>query len=146
MYAQVAYLQAQLVQAKSQLANTLVDNRSIENQWTTTTTTTTNGNYPGIIQTAGFQTQSCPTTTTTTNRNNNNNNNYINNNNPISPQSSLDSIDQQNVSHDHHGMMVMAMQDYGGVIQAKSEGIIGKKRTHNDMGELQELALRMMRN
>uniref|UniRef100_A0A803LFE2 LOB domain-containing protein n=1 Tax=Chenopodium quinoa TaxID=63459 RepID=A0A803LFE2_CHEQI len=100
---QVAYLQAQLVQVKAQLANNLVDNRnSMENQWTTAATTAIEGNN--------------------------------------------NSIDQQNVSRDHQGMMIMAMQDYGGAISAKSEGIIGKKRSHNDMGELQELALRMMRN
>ncbi|XP_021768616.1 LOB domain-containing protein 16-like [Chenopodium quinoa] len=124
---QVAYLQAQLVQVKAQLANNLVDNRNnnMENQWTTATATTAiQGNnchnYP-TIQTSVFQTQSCPTITTTTRVDNND----INNN---------------------YRMMIMAMQDYGGVISAKSEGIIGKKRSHNDMGELQELALRMMRN
>lgn len=44
--------------------------------------------------------------------------------------------------------MIMAMHDViaSGVIQPKSEGIIGKKRSLNDMGELQELAIRMMRN
>ncbi|XP_021769874.1 LOB domain-containing protein 16-like, partial [Chenopodium quinoa] len=66
---QVAYLQAQLVQVKAQLANNLVDNRnSMENQWTTAATTAIEGNnshnYPSI-QTSVYQTQSCPTTTAT---------------------------------------------------------------------------------
>ncbi|KMT10335.1 hypothetical protein BVRB_5g120850 [Beta vulgaris subsp. vulgaris] len=131
---QVAYLQAQLMQVKGQLAN-----KNMENQWTTTTTLEGNNqNYLAGIQAGVFQTQSGVT---------NNSSNYMNNNNPISsPQSSLDSVDHhQNVTNDV-GMMVMAMQDYGGVIQAKTEGIIGKKRSLDDMGELQELALRMMRN
>ncbi|XP_010679216.3 LOB domain-containing protein 16 [Beta vulgaris subsp. vulgaris] len=131
---QVAYLQAQLMQVKGQLAN-----KNMENQWTTTTTLEGNNqNYLAGIQAGVFQTQSGVT---------NNSSNYMNNNNPISsPQSSLDSVDHhQNVTNDV-GMMVMAMQDYGGVIQPKTEGIIGKKRSLDDMGELQELALRMMRN
>lgn len=123
------------MQVKGQLAN-----KSMENQWTTTTTTTLEGNnqnYLAGIQAGVFQTQSGVT---------NNSSNYMNNNPISSPQSSLDSVDHhQNVTNDV-GMMVMAMQDYGGVIQAKTEGIIGKKRSLDDMGELQELALRMMRN
>ncbi|KAL2934733.1 LOB domain-containing protein 16 [Bienertia sinuspersici] len=148
---QVAYLQAQLIQVKTQLANTPVDNnRSMDHQWTSARVAGNNnisstGTIPNI-QNATFQNQSCPTSTTTTARVANNhsymNNNNINNNNPISPQSSLDSIDQIQ----DHGMMIMAMQDYGGVVQPKNEGIIGKKRSHNDMGELEELAFRMMGN
>ncbi|XP_074315826.1 LOB domain-containing protein 16-like [Silene latifolia] len=124
---QVTYLQAQLMQAKAQLANNLVDNcNNIENQWSGASMH--NNNYPSIQP--PFQSQSCLTSSTTTIPIQN----YINT--PISPQSSLDSIDQQQGSHDH----------YGGVIQHKLEGIVGKKRSLNEMGELQELALRMMRN
>ncbi|XP_057438569.1 LOB domain-containing protein 16-like [Lotus japonicus] len=54
---------------------------------------------------------------------------------PISPQSSLDSIDHN-------------MQDFHSRENNFSLHACSKKRTHNnnDLGELQELALRMMRN
>ncbi|KAK9684924.1 hypothetical protein RND81_10G243000 [Saponaria officinalis] len=128
---QVAYLQAQLIQAKAHIANN--NNHGIENQWSETLSRGHNNNYT-TMQPTFHQTQSCLTQ------------NYQNN--PTSsPQSSIESIEQQQGGHDHHmhHMMAMAMQDYGGVIQAKPEGIIGKKRSHNDMSELHELALRMMR-
>ncbi|XP_074315757.1 LOB domain-containing protein 16-like [Silene latifolia] len=129
---QVAYLQAQLMQAKAQLSNNQVHNHTMDqNQWSA------HHNFVGVP----------PTTTTATVTAQN----YVNN--PISsPQSSLDSIDYQQCGHghghghDHMDMVEMAMHDFGGVIQAKNEGIIGKKRSHDDIGELEELAIRMMGN
>lgn len=96
------------------------------------------------MQTPLFQNQSCPGRSEAVNNNNNvGNNNYMN---PISPQSSLESIDQQRSMSIDGMSMVMAMHELGAVIQTRAEGIIGKKRPHGDMSELQELALRMMRN
>ncbi|KAK7245380.1 hypothetical protein RIF29_40220 [Crotalaria pallida] len=61
--------------------------------------------------------------------------------NPISPQSSLESIDHSSNIND--GMVMQDIQSREHIsLQACS-----KKRYHsNDLGELQELALRMMRN
>lgn len=131
---QVAYLQAQLMQVKAQLGNTLVDTRNLENQWQGQIS------FPTIQTALQNQNQITPNY-------NNTPNNHTNYANPISPQSSLESIDQQQGS-DGGMSMIMAMHDViaSGVIQPKSEGIIGKKRSLNDMGELQELAIRMMRN
>ncbi|GAB4829515.1 hypothetical protein Ancab_019188 [Ancistrocladus abbreviatus] len=112
---QVAYLQAQLMQFEAQLATNLMDSRSLENnQWMG------NCNFPGIPTAPNYQP------------------NYLN---PISPQSSLKSIDQPND--------VMTIQDN----QSRSEEFLlyqqpcSRKRpsSDSDMGELQELALRMMK-
>ncbi|CAL0326865.1 unnamed protein product [Lupinus luteus] len=98
---QVAWLQAQLMQVKSELAQDMVESRNIENhQW------------PGNV--SGQQGQ------------------------PMNPQSSLESIDHSSNINDG-----MAMQD----IHRREDflfQVCSKKRSHN--GELQEIALRMMRN
>ncbi|KAL9227579.1 hypothetical protein vseg_003253 [Gypsophila vaccaria] len=131
---QVAYLQAQVMQAKAQVANY---NHGMEYQFCDTSRGHNNNHNASNIQPTLFHSQSCLTQ------------NYVTTpTNISSPQSSIESIDQQHQQQgDHMHMMAIAMQDYGrGVIQGKSEGIIGKKRSHNDMSELQELAFRMMRN
>ncbi|KAL9243014.1 hypothetical protein vseg_016956 [Gypsophila vaccaria] len=118
---QVAYLQAQLMQAKALLTN---NNGNIGNQcYEASLLEHNNNNNYSSIQPLYHHFQSCLTTTMSTPPMQN----YINT--PISPQSSLDSIDQQEVNS-----------------YAKTQGIIGKKRSLYDMGELEELALRMMRN
>ncbi|KAK7284100.1 hypothetical protein RJT34_18839 [Clitoria ternatea] len=110
---QVACLQAQLMQVKSQLAQNMVESRNIENQWP--------GNYSNNIAGQAMSNNPfCPT--------------YMN---PISPQSSLESIDHSSINDG------MSMHD----IQSRDD-FSSKKRSYNntDLGELQELALRMMRN
>ena len=103
------------MQVKAQLAQNQMNSRNLENQWP--------GNVGGQAPINPF----CAT------------NNYMN---PISPQSSLESIDHS-ISD---GMC--SMQD----IQSRSEDFslieaCSKRRSYNnEMGELQELALRMMRN
>lgn len=60
--------------------------------------------------------------------------------NPISPQSSLDSID-------HNSDIAMNMQEIQSSGSEFSYQACSKKRPYNgDLGELQALALRMMRN
>ena len=131
-------MQAQLMQVKAQMASSNLE----VNQWEGGVISNPCINNINM-QTPLFQNQSCPGGSEAVNNNNVGNNNYMN---PISPQSSLESIDQQQ-SMSIDGMpMVMAMHELGAVIQTKAEGIIGKKRPHGDMSELQELALRMMRN
>ncbi|KAG2405885.1 LOB domain-containing protein [Vigna angularis] len=101
----VACLQAQLMQVKAQLAQNLMESRNMENnnhQWA--------GNH-SVAMNHPF----CPT--------------YMN---PISPQSSLESIDHSSMNDG------MSMQD----IQSREE----RAYNNNELGELQELALRMMRN
>ncbi|XP_027352961.1 LOB domain-containing protein 16-like [Abrus precatorius] len=112
---QVACLQAQLMQVKAQLAQNLMESRNIEKQWPG------NNNVAGLPMNSSF----CP-------------NNYMN---PISPQSSMESIDHNSIN-DGMGMQdIQSREDFS--FQASS-----KKRSYNnhDLGELQELALRMMRN
>ncbi|KAK7336848.1 hypothetical protein VNO77_17398 [Canavalia gladiata] len=113
---QVACLQAQLMQVKAQLAQNMMESRNIENQWQGN-----NNNVGG----QGMNNPFCPT--------------YMN---PISPQSSLESIDHSSMN-DGMGMQdIQSREDFS--FQASS-----KKRSsynNNDLGELQELALRMMRN
>ncbi|EEF41439.1 LOB domain-containing protein 16 [Ricinus communis] len=116
---QVACLQAQLMQVKAQLAQSMVDSsRNMENQWQgnnicgmPSSSIAISNNYAAIYT------------------------------NPISPQSSLESVE-----HNFDG--VISMQD----IQSSREDFAyqssAKKRPYNssEWGELQELALRMMRN
>ncbi|XP_059433117.1 LOB domain-containing protein 16 [Corylus avellana] len=108
---QVACLQAQLMQVKAQMAQSLVESRSIENQW---------GGSVGGVATG-------PTSFPS----------YMN---PISPQSSLESID-----HSNDGMN---MQEIQSCRENCSFQPCCKKRVayNNELGELQALALRMMRN
>jgi len=61
-------------------------------------------------------------------------------NNPISPQSSLDSIDYSSSMNDG-----MSMQDVQSGEDFSFQACSWKRSYNNDLGELQELALRMMR-
>ncbi|CAJ1968961.1 unnamed protein product [Sphenostylis stenocarpa] len=107
---QVASLQAQLVQMKAQLDQNQMVPTNLENHWSE------NVGHP-------FN-PFCPTSM----------------NNPISPQSSLDSIDYSSNIND--GMCMQDVQSGDFSFQACSM----KRSYNNDLGELQELALRMMRN
>lgn len=106
---QVACLQAQLMQVKAQVAQSMVDSRGIENEW---------GGINGGVATGP---------------------NFPSYMNPISPQSSLESID-----------IGMNMQEIQSCREDCSFQPCCKKRVvpynMNDLGELQALALRMMRN
>ena len=112
-------MQAQVMQAKAQLAQGLIDtSKNIQNpQW------------PSIAAASA----------------NNYNPNYMN---EISPQSSLDSIDHHNNNNNSDGVgdnyYNMQQEDIN------NEVLSSKKRPYNysqaELGELQELALRMMRN
>ncbi|XVF80934.1 hypothetical protein PTKIN_Ptkin15bG0115400 [Pterospermum kingtungense] len=111
---QVAFLQAQLMQVKAQLAQNAMNNsHNIDGQW--------QGNFSGVPN-------SMPST-------------YPSYMNPISPQSSLESVELNSADN-------MNMHE----IQSRSEEFsfqgYPKKRSNNstDLGELQALALRMMRN
>jgi hypothetical protein len=103
-------LQAQLMQVKAQLAQSLVDSRNIESQWA--------GNIGGVPTGPTF-----PTT-------------YMN---PISPQSSLESID-----HSNDGMNMQEIQSFRE--DCLFQACCKKRPFNSDLGELQALALRMMRN
>jgi len=59
--------------------------------------------------------------------------------NPISPQSSLESIDHSSINDGMSMQDIQSREDFQ--IHAKERGY-----NSNDLGELQELALRMMRN
>ncbi|XP_057744793.1 LOB domain-containing protein 16-like [Arachis stenosperma] len=124
---QVACLQAQLMQVKAQLAHQNMQNH--HNQW--------NNNNIGVGQTLLF------------NNYNNNNNQFCPTNNDInympSPQScSLDeSIDQSSIISDGIMSMLSTVEDFS--FQACSKRI-SSSYNDSDLSELQELALRMMRN
>lgn len=107
---QVAYLQGQLMQMKAQLAQNAMNSHNMESQW--------QGNLSGG--------PSIPT--------------YPIYMNPISPQSSLESVELNSADN-------MNMQE----IQSREEfsnfhGYSRKRPYNSDLGELQALALRMMRN
>ncbi|KAK8588365.1 hypothetical protein V6N12_022811 [Hibiscus sabdariffa] len=96
------------MQVKAQLAQNAMNSHHIENQW--------QGDVCGTIP--------CVPSYHPT---------YVN---PISPQSSLDSVELNSGD-------TMNMQE----IQSREEFYLPKKRPYNnDLGELQALALRMMRN
>ncbi|KAF8394301.1 hypothetical protein HHK36_020508 [Tetracentron sinense] len=106
---QVACLQAQLMQVKAQMAQYLVDSRHVENGLPS-------GNIIG-----GHPLLNYPT--------------YVH---PISPQSSLESID-----HSSDGVVMQEIQSRDDLpVQPCTQ----KRLSQNDLGELQALALRMMRN
>ncbi|KAK7393429.1 hypothetical protein VNO78_21985 [Psophocarpus tetragonolobus] len=108
---QVASLQAQLMQMKAQLDQNQIESMNMENYWSENVGQTFN--------------PFCPTSM----------------NNPISPQSSLDSIDYSSFSDGMSMQNVRSSEDF------TLEAFSNKKKTYNnDLGELQELALRMMRN
>lgn len=122
IYIQVACLEAQVIQVKAQLAQKMM---SIENS-------------------------SSQAYLMNHNNNNNNLNNMINMS-PISPQSSLDSID-------NGSMVMMSMQEQDDFCFQHQPSSSSNKnlsssssyscdiQNNNDFGELQQLALRMMRN
>lgn len=125
---QVACLQAQLMQAKAQLAQNFIDqSRNIENnnQWVGVNSVingASGANMPNLYL----------------------NNNYVNY--PISPQSSLDSVDQNGSD-----LIMNAHQEIQSGRPSSEDFLVhqacSKKRPNNgDLGELQALALRMMRN
>ncbi|KAK0582444.1 hypothetical protein LWI29_025741 [Acer saccharum] len=121
---QVACLQAQLMQVKGQVAHqNMMDSRNgSEKQWG-------GNNYNSSTSSGGvgsYPTSYNPTT------------NYMN---PISPQSSLESAEHSNSYYDH-GMNMHEIDSRDG------SGFLKKQRPYNttDLGELQALALRMMRN
>ncbi|KAL5796558.1 hypothetical protein ACOSQ2_001378 [Xanthoceras sorbifolium] len=113
---QVACLQAQLMQMKAQLGQNMMDSRNAENQWA-------GNNSGGGV--ASYPTYNTPT-------------NYMN---PISPQSSLESADHSNYDG-------MNMHEIDSREDLSFQPGFYKKRPYNttDLGELQALALRMMRN
>lgn len=131
---QVAYLQAQLMQAKSQLSQNLVDHQSSSSSSSRNTEfhewNTSHGIGIGIgSSSSGAYAFPFP-----------NYGNYYSN---ISPQSSLDSMEHQN-----DGMMQEIEEssrvNYNGTFQGVS---YSKKRpSQTDLGELQALAFRMMKN
>ncbi|KAJ9564832.1 hypothetical protein OSB04_000798 [Centaurea solstitialis] len=120
---QVACLQTQLMQTKAQIAQGFYDSRNIENQW------------PGSMA-ASTAYQNYPNFATIMNGN-------------LSPQSSLESIDHSN---DEMGVQDQKQSRddhrYGGHdISFQHIYNNNKKRPFpSDLGELQELAVRMMRN
>ncbi|KAG5066242.1 hypothetical protein JHK86_009973 [Glycine max] len=111
----VACLQAQLMQVKAQLTQNLVESRNIENNHQRQGN---NNIVTGQLMNHPF----CPT--------------YIN---PISPQSSLDSIDHNSMNDGMSMQDIQSREDFQ--IQAKE-----RPYNNNDLGELQELTLRMIRN
>ncbi|XP_076945972.1 LOB domain-containing protein 16-like [Bidens hawaiensis] len=98
---QVAWLQAQVIQARAQLAQECRDSRiNTETQWSP------NMSYQNYMNAANFM------------------------NFNTSPQSSMDSVD-----HSNEGMPIHY-----------DHGLFEKRLSESDLGELQELAVRMMRN
>ncbi|XP_060180447.1 LOB domain-containing protein 16-like [Lycium barbarum] len=126
---QVAYLQAQLMQVKGQLAQSLLNSsRNSENsypQWP-------NNMAPSI----GLMASSFPP-------NNNNNPTYTVNSNS-SPQSSLESLDHYNDGINN--VQEIQSRDQVFYHQAYSSSTSRKRPSQTELGELQALALRMMKN
>lgn len=120
---QVACLQTQLMQAKAQLAQKSIENNN-EEQW------------GGRNSAYGQTTMSNPVYGTS-------NNNYTNMN-PISPQSSLDSIDYYSTIHDYGSSTSLQQESFSSFHQPRSKK--SPSYDSHDLSELQELALRMMRN
>ncbi|KAL5059666.1 hypothetical protein RYX36_031270 [Vicia faba] len=126
---QVACLQTQLIQVKSQLSQNIENSNNNNNQWI-------GNNNNNVVGTQQMNYHPfCPT--------------YMNP--PISPQSSLES------SIDHSGSMndgMMNMQDVQSsredfmlqVCNSSKKRMLYNNNNSHDLGELQELALRMMRN
>ncbi|XP_042513095.1 LOB domain-containing protein 16-like [Macadamia integrifolia] len=115
---QVAYLQAQLMQVKAQMAHNLAANsRSLDNHWTSVTAGPVLGGGGGV----GSPQMPYPACM-----------------HSITSQSSLDSMD-----HSSDGMVMQDMQDTDDLA---FQPFTKKRLGTNDLGELQALALRMMRN
>lgn len=120
----MAYLQAQVVQVKAQLAQTLMDS-SRDNQETGALQWPNNNMAGGIIGSSVFPT--IP----------------INYGNPISPQSSICSIESSmEVPTNGDGFSMQEMNMSPNFHQAYAK----KRSSQTDLGELQALALRMMKN
>ncbi|XP_057964759.1 LOB domain-containing protein 16 [Malania oleifera] len=137
---QVACLQAQLMQVKAHLARNLMESRSLENQWAV-------GNVNG----AAAPVTALPLTFSATN-------NYVNS--VVSPASSIESIDcDQSTTYNNNNNGVGILQEihhqvlerdgdnhHHHLINACHLPSAKKRPPHTDLGELQALALRMMRN
>ncbi|KAL3620613.1 hypothetical protein CASFOL_035525 [Castilleja foliolosa] len=131
---QVAYLQAQLMQVKSQVAQNLMIDQSSRNaenhQWQSGSIA------PGFMGSPSpiFQFPNY----------NNNNNNYMNQQqySNISPQSSLDSINEH-VIHNNGMQEIQSRDEYP---LATCQSLSRKRASQTDLGELQALALRMMKH
>ncbi|KAK1426783.1 hypothetical protein QVD17_15463 [Tagetes erecta] len=102
---QVAYLQAQLIEVRAQMAQGCKDSRNIESQWSANMMSSCQ-NY---MNAANFKT---------------------------SPQSSMES----SIIHGNEGLMARNYHD------DEQYGFSKKRLSESDLGELQELAVRMMRN
>ncbi|XP_043692656.1 LOB domain-containing protein 16 [Telopea speciosissima] len=110
---QVAYLQAQLMQVKAQLAhNFAASSRSLDNHWPSMTA-------GSVLGGGGSPQLPYPT-------------------HSITSQSSLGSLDS--LDHSSDGMVMQELEDL--TFQTCTK----KRFSTNDLGELQALALRMMRN
>ncbi|OVA13923.1 hypothetical protein BVC80_1783g4 [Macleaya cordata] len=119
---QVACLQAQLMQAKAQLVNNVIDSRSLVNHnWMAGNVAVAGAGAPQHLTYPTYMQQ-----------------------HSVSPQSSLDSVDNSNDISMHHE--VHARPDNNDHLHLFQP--CNKKRliSNNDLGELQALALRMMRN
>ncbi|XP_009617763.1 LOB domain-containing protein 16-like [Nicotiana tabacum] len=125
---QVAYLQAQLMQMKAQMAQSLINNsRNSENSYP---------QWPNnMAASVGLMASSFPA------NNNNNNNPTFTMNSNSSPQSSLESID-----HYSDGVNVQEIQSRDQVFYQAAYTTSRKRSSQTELGELQALALRMMKN
>ncbi|XP_009781596.1 LOB domain-containing protein 16-like [Nicotiana tabacum] len=122
---QVAYLQAQLMQVKAQMAQSLINNsRNSYPQWPN-----------NMAASVGLMASSFPA-----NNNNNNNPRYTMNSNS-SPQSSLESVD-----HYSDGVNVQEIESRDQVFYQAAYATSRKRPSQTELGELQALALRMMKN
>ncbi|XP_043711820.1 LOB domain-containing protein 16-like [Telopea speciosissima] len=114
---QVAYLQAQLIQAKAQLAHNLAaGSKSLENHWPSRTAGPVGGGGGEVSPQVPYPA-------------------YMHS---LTPQSSLDFLDQSS-----DGMVIQDMLDRDDI---PFQPCAKKRLSTNDLGELQALALRMMRN
>ncbi|KAL8112308.1 LOB domain-containing protein 16-like [Apium graveolens] len=127
---QVVYLQAQLMQVKSQMAQSLIDSRNAELQWS--------GNM--CMGGNGMQTTLPPA------YNNNSSHNIAKNEyiNSVSPQSSLESADYGN-----EGMSMQEIQSKDDQLMLFIQNAMQRPPdsfSQAEYGDLQSLAHRMMRN
>ncbi|KAL6499543.1 hypothetical protein OROGR_027453 [Orobanche gracilis] len=129
---QVAYLQAQLMQVKSQLTQKLIIDQSSrntdQNQWPFAAAAASAAAAGSIAP--GFMGSSSPIYPFQ---------NYMNQYSNISPQSSLDSIND-------HGINAMQEIESRDDQLANYQNYSKKRPSQTDLSELQALALRMMKN
>lgn len=121
------------MQARAQLGQSMSESRNmnLENQW-----------IGGInVNGSSININNIPISST-----------FLTNMNPISPQSSLESIEQSNEGMNMQELMMHSREDHFTSLinhhQQQQQACSNKKRPNNttDLGELQALALRMMRN